>query len=266
MIEEGESELADAEIPVRMSRPGYIQIIVPAKGEIDLSALDLVDDCAVVDPVDRHEPAITLVVQLAPDFFDIADIDDLNAEQLLHHQKVATGLLVPRVDFHQHYILACLVGDDSTVQKIHDLAASVIAVVGGKIARQRPVLLCQLGICYLESHQRGEALHLDQLREKRSVRSFGNREVDGHEERPLGLVGNRVLGAQRQVRALEICRIMRLHGQLDRRLLALLLHLPGNETGGLAHPKRYGCTAAIVEPFEKGAIPLLGKPAVELFA
>ena len=67
VVEEGDGELADVEIPVGMAGPFDVEGLAVVEGEGDLFADELVDDGAVVNAANGNEAAVVAVGETAVD-------------------------------------------------------------------------------------------------------------------------------------------------------------------------------------------------------
>ncbi len=97
MLQEWNREFADAEIPVRMSRPLDVQFIPEVKIEMNILAVQLVGDRAIVNALDRA----VWSDQFSPLLTDIPDIDDADPELLRCNQKVRQRFLLIRINLDQ---------------------------------------------------------------------------------------------------------------------------------------------------------------------
>src|SRR5207302_619253 len=76
-------KFADAEIPVGMSCPFYVEIVAPIEVERHIFALQFVDNGPVVNPVNGDALSPAQVVEMRTFFLDVHDINEGNAQQCL---------------------------------------------------------------------------------------------------------------------------------------------------------------------------------------
>src|SRR5215472_9580961 len=93
--------LADAEIPVRMASPLDIKVVAKIESELDVLALQFVDDGTVIDAAYRDALAVVFIEQLPAFFLDCRDAHGLDAKHALSDHEVRQSLLVQRIDLHQ---------------------------------------------------------------------------------------------------------------------------------------------------------------------
>src|ERR1700719_1463492 len=97
-------ELADSEVPVRMSGPLHIEIITPIERELHVLALQLVHNRPVVDSPDGNSTSVSFVIELRPLLLDGLDVNRFYAEHLLSEQKIREGFLLQGMNLHQDYV------------------------------------------------------------------------------------------------------------------------------------------------------------------
>ena len=112
VTEEWERELADAEVPVGVAGPLDVERVAVVEGELDVLALELVDDGPVVDAVDGDLAAIALVEEAIALFAEFGDVDGGDVEFVLVDVEVGEGLLVVGIDLEEDYVLGVVVADD----------------------------------------------------------------------------------------------------------------------------------------------------------
>jgi len=164
VVEVGEREFADAEVPVGMASPLDVEVVAVVEGELDVFALELVDDGAVVDAVDGDLAAVTVVEEAVATLDEGCDVDGGDAESVFVDVEVGEGLLVRGVDLEEDYVLGGVVVEDDFTEKLPvGLLVEVakmagergIEVVGFDVLAGEDVLITEDG---------GEGLELDELR------------------------------------------------------------------------------------------------------
>src|ERR1043166_3600790 len=71
---------ADPEIPVRMTDPFHVEIVLEPKLQIEIvSSQQLVEDSSVIDPLDSLLAAIEIVKQLPAALLDLCDANRADA-------------------------------------------------------------------------------------------------------------------------------------------------------------------------------------------
>ena len=73
MVEEWQGELADAEVPVGMAGPFDFERVAVVEGELDVFALEFVDDRSVVDAMNGDVAAIALIEKTVAPFLEFRD-------------------------------------------------------------------------------------------------------------------------------------------------------------------------------------------------
>jgi hypothetical protein len=104
MIEVWQRKLADAEVPVGVPCPFDVERIAVVEWQLDLLALEFVDDGAVVNAADGNVPVAVAVVKLASPLHDVPDIYHRNAKHARGECEISLSFLVPWIDFEQHDI------------------------------------------------------------------------------------------------------------------------------------------------------------------
>src|ERR1700733_375841 len=118
MSEIGNGELADAEVPVRMSGPLDVEVVAPIKIQLYVFALEFVDDRAIVNTVNRDALAVAFVVKARSLLLDVDDVDRPDAQHFLGEQKIGERLLFLRMNLHQDNIFGIVFADDGAAQEI----------------------------------------------------------------------------------------------------------------------------------------------------
>ena len=101
VVEEWEGEFADAEVPVGMAGPLDVERVAVVEGEVDVFALELVDDGAVVDAVDGDLAAIAFVEEAVALLAEFGDVDGGDVELVFVDVEVGEGFLVVGVDLER---------------------------------------------------------------------------------------------------------------------------------------------------------------------
>src|SRR6202021_131238 len=110
-------KLADAEIPVRMTRPLDIKIVSPVEAQAHVLALQFVHNRAVINSPDRNPSAVPLVVKLRPMLLDRLDVDGPDSKHLLRQQKIRQSFLRLWMNLHQDHVLGIMIADNRDTQK-----------------------------------------------------------------------------------------------------------------------------------------------------
>ena len=98
VLEPGDRELTQTEEPVGVPGPLHLQVVSPVEGDYGFLALQLVEDGAVVDAVDRSFDAVAIVEEFVASLDYPGDADGADPVDALGADEVADGLLVLRVD------------------------------------------------------------------------------------------------------------------------------------------------------------------------
>ena len=107
----------DAEVPVGMACPLDLEIVTVVEGELDVFAVKLIGDGAVVDAVDRDFAAIVLIEEAIVLFADFGDVDRGNVEPVLVDVEVRQSLLLGGIDLKRTAALWVVVADDDFLEK-----------------------------------------------------------------------------------------------------------------------------------------------------
>ncbi len=95
-----------------MAGPLDVERVAVVEGELDVLSFEFVDDCPVVDTVDRDFAAIALVEEAVALFAELGDVDGGDVEFVLVDVEVREGLLVFGIDFEEDYVFGIVVADD----------------------------------------------------------------------------------------------------------------------------------------------------------
>ena len=98
----------------RMACPFDIEIIAEIKLQGDLLALQLVDNGAVVDAMDRQ----SVVKQPAALLLHLRDVDGLHAADLFGQQEIGQRLLMSGIDFHEDHIFRLMVTHNRFAEEV----------------------------------------------------------------------------------------------------------------------------------------------------
>src|SRR5689334_18137285 len=94
-LQEWQGMLADPEIPIRMTDPRDIEIVLEAESQLQIGpSHKLVEDDPVIDPVDPNFPTITLVEKLAAPLPYFCNTNRLDAEHVLGGGKIDARFLM----------------------------------------------------------------------------------------------------------------------------------------------------------------------------
>src|SRR4051794_2157581 len=208
MIEVWQRKLADAEVPVGVPCPFDLEWIAVIEGQLDLLALEFVDDGAVVNAVDGNVPVAVSVVELASPLHDLPDIYHRNAKHARGECEISLGFLVPWIDFEQDDIFRIMVGDDRTMQE--RLVRIGIESVEVHARSAGDVVSFEIGLRErrLVRIQRRERLQFDELRMDATVVRAREAEVNLHKQWALGLVRHVPFGRDGRVRSAAVFRIL----------------------------------------------------------
>src|ERR1700733_15891979 len=116
-MQPGNGKLADAEIPVGMPSPLHVKIIAIVEGQRDACALELIDDSAVVDALDRNVTGPVAIEEPPPFPLQLRNIDGADAQSVLVYMEVGESLLRFGRCFQQDNILRRMVADDHAAQE-----------------------------------------------------------------------------------------------------------------------------------------------------
>ncbi len=249
-----------------MSGPDYIEVVVPVERYLRAGALKFIYDRAIENPSDRDQTPPVVVVKHTIDLSNRSDIHHLDAKQILQCVEVRIGLLIPWIKFQKYNVLRVLIRHNRASHDVDHFRPCVTAVHVGEFRREAPVFLCKLSVVELKPHQRGEALHLNELRNDFTVLAGGHRKIDRHERRPIRLASHGVLGAKSRFTSLQTFGTVGLQCQFDCRFLAHPLYVPWDEAGRLAQPEVNCRPEAMIHPLHKLLVPPIGEVRVELRA
>jgi hypothetical protein len=248
VVEIGERELADAEVPVGMAGPLDLEVVPVVEGEVDLFALEFVDDGAVVDAVDGDVAAVAMVEEAIAAFDEGGDVDGGDAELVLIDVEVGEGLLVGGVDLEEDYVLGCVIVEDDLreelpvglfVEATEVPGERGVEVVGFDVLAAEDVLIAEDG---------GEGLEFDELWTEGAVGVANEAEVHGHEVGLGVLVGHAVLRGDALLGGLQVGGVVEeLMGELGAGLGELFHEGVGKEAGGFGDAKVDGGSGAPVE-------------------
>jgi hypothetical protein len=118
VVEVWKGEFADAEIPVGMAGPFNVEWIAIVEREMEVFALEFVDDGSVVDPVDGNFAAGALIEEAVALLAKVGDVDGGDVEFVFVDVEIGKGLLVGWVDFEEDYVFRVVVGDDDVAEEL----------------------------------------------------------------------------------------------------------------------------------------------------
>src|SRR6266487_5666246 len=105
--------LADPKIPIGMTDPCDIQIILKPKRQIQIGSTNqFVKDYAIIDSLDPHFAPIAVIEQLAATSLDFGHANRANTKQCFRRREIDTRFLSFRLDLQKDYILRSRIGDD----------------------------------------------------------------------------------------------------------------------------------------------------------
>src|SRR5438034_9869086 len=105
--------LADAEIPVRVTDPPAVEILLKPKWQIQIGpVIQLIEDYAIINPLDPHFASVAVIEQLAATFLDFGHANRANTKQCFRSREIDTRFLLFRLDLQKDYILRSRIGDD----------------------------------------------------------------------------------------------------------------------------------------------------------
>src|SRR5689334_2635755 len=108
---------ADSKIPIRVTNPGQVEVILKPEGKIEVSpALQLVEDHAVIDPLDRRLGSVVIVKQLTVTPPDFGDANRMNPQQSFRCHKIDPGFLFFRLNLKQDNVLWLRMSDNRPTQ------------------------------------------------------------------------------------------------------------------------------------------------------
>src|SRR6266487_4700979 len=110
---------ADPEIPIRMTDPVQVEIVLKAKGKSEIGpANQFIEYDAIINPIDPHLASITIINQMPATLFDLGQANRADAEQFLGGGKIDAGFLLFRFDFKQDYIFRIGIGDNGPAEQL----------------------------------------------------------------------------------------------------------------------------------------------------
>ena len=118
VIEVWKRKFADAEVPVGMAGPFDFERVAVVEGELDVFALEFVDDRSVVDAMNGDVAAIALIEKTVAPFLEFRDVYSGDVEFVFIDVEVWEGLLVSGIDFEENYIFGVMVADDDVAQEV----------------------------------------------------------------------------------------------------------------------------------------------------
>jgi hypothetical protein len=154
VVEEWEGEFADAEVPVGMAGPFDVERVAIVEGELDVFALEFVDNGPVVDAVDGDVTAGALIEEAVALLAKGGDVDGGDVEFVLVDVEVGEGFLVIGVDLEENYVFGVVVGDDDVAEELPvgflgetaEVPGQVgVEVVGFKVLAREDVLIAEDG-------------------------------------------------------------------------------------------------------------------------
>src|SRR5215813_10273900 len=99
--QERQRMFADPKIPVRMAHPLHVEFIRETESKIERLALKLVEDHAVVDPINARLTPVAFIKKLATSLAHGGEADRANPERRLRTIEIDAGLLLIRLDLEQ---------------------------------------------------------------------------------------------------------------------------------------------------------------------
>ncbi len=118
VVEIGQGEFADAEVPVGMAGPLDVERVAIVEGELDVFALELVDDGAIVDAMDGDLAVFALIEEAVALLAEFGYVDGGDVELVFVDVEVGEGLLTVGIDFEEDYVFGVVVGDDDFVKEL----------------------------------------------------------------------------------------------------------------------------------------------------
>ena len=176
-----------------MAGPLNVEVVAVVEGELDVLALELVDDGAVVDAMDGDPATIALIEEAVVLFAKFGDVDGGYAEFVFVDMEVGQGLLVVGFDLGEDYVFGIVVSDDYFAQECPIALLGVTAEMPFEIGLQAVGFDVLAGEEILVAEDGGEGLHLDQFRVERAVGVANEAEVDCHEVGDGVVVGDAIL-------------------------------------------------------------------------
>src|SRR5882757_6124310 len=181
MMQPGNGEFADAEVPIRMAGPLHIEIVAIVEGQGDAFPLELIDDGSVVDALDGKIAIPIAIEEASPFALELRYIYGADAEAVFMHVEVGQRLLRFRLDLQQNDVLRCMVADDHAMQEgpIACVVMTIEKVL--EISRQMEGARVALEQHCLKAKDRGKGLQLHEARRKRAIVFADQAEVGRHE-------------------------------------------------------------------------------------
>src|ERR1700722_6682814 len=165
-------------------------------------ALQFVHNRTVINPPDRHPPAVPLVVKLRTLFLDLLDIDRSHSQHLLGQQKVRQRFLRLRMNLHEDDILRILFAHDRTSQQLAVRSRIQPAEKVFQIQSAQPEYIdITLRQSYLIGVEGRESLQLHKLRLQLALGIANQPKIYLYKQRMRGLIGDAELGGNRGLRS-----------------------------------------------------------------
>jgi hypothetical protein len=118
VVEEGQREFADAEVPVGMASPLDVKGVAVVEGKLDVLALELVDDGTIEDAVYWDVVAVALVEEAVALLAEFGDVDCGDVKLVLVDVEVRKGLLIVGIDFEEDDVFGVVVSDDNLAEEL----------------------------------------------------------------------------------------------------------------------------------------------------
>src|SRR5947208_13841654 len=94
--------LANAEIPVRVTDPRDVEIVLKPKWQIQIGpVIQLIEDYSIINPLDPHFASVAVIEQLAATFLDFGHANRANTKQCFRSREIDTRFLLFRLDLQQ---------------------------------------------------------------------------------------------------------------------------------------------------------------------
>ncbi len=101
-----------------MASPLDVERVAIVEGELDVFALEFVDDGSIVDTVDGDFAASALVEQAVALLVEVGDVDSGDVKFVFVDVEVGEGFLVIGVDLEEDYVFGVVVTDDDLAEEL----------------------------------------------------------------------------------------------------------------------------------------------------
>src|SRR5713226_5982078 len=100
-----------------MAGPFDVERVAVVEGELNVFALEFVDDGSVVDAVDGDFAAFALIEEAIALLADFGDVDSGDVKAVFVDVEVGEGFLVTGVDLEEGYVFGIVVANDDVAEE-----------------------------------------------------------------------------------------------------------------------------------------------------